>query len=63
MNSLTLKELVLTLGPDSKAYKEYFDLIERLKILDCLEAAGVDNWEGYDYAQEMYENETCFPLS
>ena len=26
---------------------------ERLRWLDALEEAGVDNWEGYDYAQEI----------
>jgi len=31
---------------------------ERLARLDALEAAGVDNWDGYDYAMEMLE-EKC----
>lgn len=26
-------------------------------MLNCLEAAGVDNWSGYDYAMEMYNEE------
>lgn len=26
--------------------------------LDCLEGAGVDNWEGYDYAQDAYKQYT-----
>jgi len=26
---------------------------DRLDWLDCLEAAGVDNWQGIDVAQEM----------
>lgn len=34
--------------------KEYKRILERSKILDCLEAAGVDNWEGYDFAMEEY---------
>lgn len=25
--------------------------------LNCLEAMGVDNWDGYNYAMEMYETE------
>lgn len=25
--------------------------------LNCLEAAGVDNWEGIDYAYEMWRDE------
>ena len=30
------------------------ELDKREQWLICLEAAGVDNWEGYDYAAEMY---------
>lgn len=31
--------------------QEYFDeLLEAARKLDRLERAGVDNWEGYDYA-------------
>lgn len=33
--------------------KEYDSLIKRVDWLKCLEAAGVDNWEGYDYAREL----------
>lgn len=25
-------------------------------MLSCLESAGVDNWEGYEYAMEQYNN-------
>lgn len=34
---------------------EYEELLEQIRFLNCLEAAGVDNWDGYDYAQEIYE--------
>ncbi len=27
---------------------------ERLRWLDALEAAGVDNWDGIDYAYEIF---------
>lgn len=27
--------------------EEYAEMQERLKLLDCLEASGVDNWQGY----------------
>ena len=30
---------------------------EDSEFLSCLEAAGVDNWEGYSYAQEMMEED------
>ena len=29
---------------------EYEELLDYEEYLECLEAAGVDNWEGYDYA-------------
>lgn len=38
--------------------KEEFDLfMEDSKWLRCLEDAGVDNWEGYDYARELFNGE------
>jgi hypothetical protein len=33
--------------------KEYNDLQRRSEWLSYLEAAGVDNWEGYDIAYDM----------
>ena len=33
--------------------KEYNQLIKGQEFLQSLEAAGVDNWEGYDYALEL----------
>lgn len=35
--------------------KEYDRLVRDSDWLSWLEAAGVDNWEGYDYALEMRE--------
>ena len=35
--------------------EEYESLLEDQKLLQCLQGAGVDNWEGYDYALEMME--------
>lgn len=32
---------------------EYDSLVEDSDWLRCLEAAGVDNWDGYDYALEI----------
>lgn len=34
---------------------EWSDMVERLKWLDALEAAGVDNWQGIETAHEIYE--------
>jgi len=35
---------------------KYDALLEDSLWLQCLEAAGVDNWSGYDYARELYQN-------
>lgn len=32
----------------------YDNLVSDADWLHALEAAGVDNWEGFDYAQEIY---------
>lgn len=37
--------------------EEYEEIQDRLCWLHCLEAAGVDNWEGTDYAQELMAEE------
>lgn len=44
------KTITITIG-------EYEDLLEAQKKLDCLEGAGVDNWEGYDDAMSLMEEE------
>jgi hypothetical protein len=36
---------------------EYEALLDRVNFLDCLEGCGVDNWQGYGDAYEMYESE------
>jgi hypothetical protein len=33
----------------------YKRLMDNEKFLNALEAAGVDNWSGYVYAQDIYE--------
>lgn len=36
----------------------YNELLEAEEKLNCLEAAGVDNWDGYDFAMEdFYKDE------
>lgn len=44
--------------------QEYDELMDRitdmeddLQLLSALQAAGVDNWDGYDYAISLYEGE------
>lgn len=33
--------------------ERYDELVEAEQVLDALLNAGVDNWEGYDYAMEI----------
>lgn len=44
-----------------KLVPELIEEIERLQdkewFLNCLESCGVDNWQGYSDANEMYEEE------
>lgn len=35
--------------------ERYEELIEAENWLSCLEDAGVDNWVGIDFAQEIYD--------
>jgi len=37
--------------------KEYEELLEDQKMLNALQDAGVDIWEGYDYAMELLNEE------
>lgn len=37
--------------------KEYDSLLDDSLFLDSLRAAGVDNWEGYSYACEIFREE------
>lgn len=34
--------------------KDYDELVKDQEFLSALQAAGVDNWEGYDFAREMF---------
>ena len=36
---------------------EYDELIDQYHWLCCLEAAGVANWEGFDVARRIYQEE------
>jgi len=37
--------------------KEYESLLEDSNWLNALENAGVDNWDGYSFAQELLEED------
>lgn len=36
---------------------EYESLLQDSEFLGALDAAGVDGWDGYDFAQEILEGE------
>ena len=38
--------------------QEYNDLMKDREFLDCLRTAGVDNWDGFSEAAEMFINNT-----
>lgn len=46
------KEGVVICDPNS-----YEEMVEDQIFLQCLQAAGVDNWDGYYEAQEMMEED------
>lgn len=37
---------------------EYDILLDRDLFLQCLEDAGINNWEGFAHAQELFEQQT-----
>lgn len=37
--------------------KEFAELVEDRLFLNALRSAGVDNWEGYSYALELYDEQ------
>ena len=37
--------------------EDYNELVSDSNFLSALMAAGVDNWDGYDYAVEIYNGE------
>lgn len=45
-------------GTYTLSYDEYDYLQGRSDWLAALEAAGVDNWEGYDHANRILEGDT-----
>jgi len=50
---MTLEEIVKSLPEGHKAREEWKQLMKDSWFLDCLNAAGVDNWGGYEEAIEM----------
>lgn len=47
-------------GPEemvSISKSEYDELVNDRRFLEALQGAGVDNWDGYSYAQEIFDGE------
>lgn len=51
----TLKDFLLNNNANKSIMQEYNDMDEDQWFLRALEAAGVDNWSGYDEAQDVRE--------
>ncbi len=34
--------------------KEFEEIHEKIRWLECLESAGIDNWSGFEIAQELF---------
>lgn len=56
-----IKEIIINSNYDEETKDKiihYFDsMVEESNFLICLQNAGVDNWEGYEYAQELMEED------
>jgi hypothetical protein len=52
------KQQYMSVNMVSVREDEYNQLLEDQAFLDCLKAAGVDNWEGYSAACEMFDNQS-----
>ncbi len=51
-----ISNLIIATGDDSLL--DYFqEMVKEREFLECLRAAGVDNWQGYSDAQQMMEDE------
>lgn len=48
----------MNLGSITISREEYEELQEDSLFLTCLQNAGVDNWEGYEYAVEEFQEIT-----
>ena len=53
IEDMTLEEIVKQLPGGHKAREEWVKLVKDSWFLECLEGAGVDNWNGYDDALFM----------
>lgn len=59
MKEEIIKIIIQVLGePLAQPYIKYLNGLEKdSDFLSCLQSAGVDNWNGYDYAVELFKEE------
>lgn len=57
--SAMIRGAILAMQIDNNTKTQLFNYLDKLEERDlwlsALENAGVDNWEGYEYAQELME--------
>ena len=57
-NFIKIQELLTNIEGYTLVKTNYvIDLTDDSNCLDCLKSTGVDNWDGYDEAREMYYDE------
>ena len=57
-NFIKIQELLTNIEGYTLVKTNYLiDLTDDSNFLDCLKSTGVDNWDGYDLAKEMYYDE------
>jgi PHD/YefM family antitoxin component YafN of YafNO toxin-antitoxin module len=55
--NLHIKQIFMSEETVTISKKKYESLKEDARWLQCPENAGVDRWEGYDYARELLNEE------
>jgi hypothetical protein len=50
MSTVVIKDDVVTMS-----LAEYEEMLEDQVFLNCLRNQGVDNWQGYEFAQEEFQ--------
>jgi hypothetical protein len=54
---MTVDKIAEALDTVTISKAEYDELVKDQTFLKCLMGAGVDNWEGYDFAIETYQED------
>jgi len=61
MENNMIRGAILAMQVDNATKTKLFNYLDKLEedsnFLNCLRQAGVDNWEGYEDAQELFDEE------